>query len=233
MPTGLLAAATATYTYSDARRFVRGVSAEQGQALSLSLRVSDPALGSAFSFWQLSATAQKYLALPFTWQGRPLHHALALRASGGVARGDLSDRHLFYLGGFQQGDPVRAVLSPQSAPLRILRGYSTDAFSGDKFVLGTGEYRLPLWNIEQGAWTLPFMLRRLHAAAFGDLGDAWTAARDFRLHGSLGAELRAEVVIGYVLPTDVRFGCARGLEAARPDGQGAILDCYAALGGVF
>ena len=43
------------------------------------------------------------------------------------------------------------------------------------------------------------------------------------------AELRAEVVLGYILPTDVRFGCAHGLERS----PNSILDCYAALGGVF
>ena len=51
----------------------------------------------------------------------------------------------------------------------------------------------------------------------------------FQLHAGAGAELRAEVVLGYILPTDVRFGCAHGLESSRV----SILDCYAAIGGVF
>jgi hypothetical protein len=51
----------------------------------------------------------------------------------------------------------------------------------------------------------------------------------FQLHAGAGAELRAEVVLGYVLPTDVRVGCAHGLESSSV----SILDCYAALGGVF
>src|SRR5207245_5845652 len=38
-----LAAATLSYLWTDARRFVRGVSAEEGQRLSVSLRTSDPA----------------------------------------------------------------------------------------------------------------------------------------------------------------------------------------------
>jgi len=37
------------------------------------------------------------------------------------------------------------------------------------------------------------------------------------------------VVLGYILLADLRFGCARGLERS----DVAILDCYAALGGVF
>ena len=65
---------------------------------------------------------------------------------------------------------------------------------------------------------------------YTDVGDAYTPGRrDFHLHAGAGAELRAEVVLGWVLPTDLRFGCARGLE----NSPLAILDCYAALGGVF
>jgi outer membrane translocation and assembly module TamA len=84
--------------------------------------------------------------------------------------------------------------------------------------------------VEAGAWTLPFYLRRLHGAVYTDAGDAFTPSkRDFKLHAGAGAELRAEVVLGWILPTDLRFGCARGLESS----AAAILDCYAALGGVF
>ena len=67
--------------------------------------------------------------------------------------------------------------------------------------------------METGAWTLPFFLRRFHGAVYSDVGDAWTAGRhDFKLHAGAGAELRAEVVLGWILPTDLRLGCARGLE---------------------
>ena len=227
---GLLAAATLQYTYSDARRFVFGISPEQGQRFTLTLRVSDPAVGSSFRFQQLSSSYSHYFALPWTWGGRPLHHALAIRLSGGRAHGDLSERHLFYLGGFDLGSPVTAVLNPSNAPVRILRGFVQDAFRGEAYELGTAEYRFPLWDVEAGAWTLPVFLRRLHGAVYSDLGDAFTPGkRDFKLHAGAGAELRAEIVLGYILPTDLRIGCARGLENSAL----AIVDCYAALGGVF
>ena len=117
------------------------------------------------------------------------------------------------------GDDRRVVVAP-----RVLLQ------PGTAYTLGTAEYRFPLWNVELGAWTLPFYLRRLHAAMYTDVGDAYTPGRrDFHLHAGAGAELRAEVVLGWVLPTDLRFGCARGLE----NSPLAILDCYAALGGVF
>ena len=121
-------------------------------------------------------------------------------------------------------------MTPANAPLRILRGFAADAFHGTAFALGTAEYRFPLWNVETGAWTLPVYLRRLHAAVFSEAGDAFrTSGQDFRINVGAGLELRAEVVLGWVLPTDLRLGCARGLEQSPL----AILDCYAAIGGIF
>jgi hypothetical protein len=227
---GLLAAATLTWSYSDARRFVRSISLEQGERFSLSLRVSDRALGSDFSFWQAATSTSKYLALPWSTRGVPWHHVLALRGSFGVSNGDLSNRHDFFLGGFQQENLVRSVLNPYSAPARVLRGFVGDAFHGTAFALGTVEYRFPILDVDRGAWTLPLYLRRLHGVLYTDVGDAFTFRRgDFHLHAGAGAELRAEVVLGWILPTDLRLGCARGLESSSL----AILDCYAALGGVF
>jgi WD40-like Beta Propeller Repeat/Omp85 superfamily domain len=237
-PPGLIGATSLTYTYSDARRFVRSISPEQGQRLSITGRLAAPALGSDFTFGQLFSSYARFFPLPWTHDGIPLHHVFAAQLSGGVARGDLSERHLFQLGGFNQGDPVTAILNPIAAPVRILRGFVTDAFAGEAYVLGTFEYRLPILDVEAGAWTLPLYLRRLHASLFTDAGDAWmpfddgpfrAASAPFHLHAGAGAELRAEVVLGYILPTDVRLGCAHGLE----HGSVSILDCYAAIGGVF
>jgi outer membrane protein assembly factor BamA len=217
---------------------VRSISSEQGQRFALTARLAAKPLGSDFTFGQLSASYARFFALPWRKDGVPLHHVFAARLSGGVARGDLSERHLFGLGGFDAGDPVRSILNPVSAPVRILRGFAGGAFFGEAVVLGTFEYRLPLLDIETGPWTLPIYLRRLHASVFSDVGDAWMPFDDgrfraanspFKLHAGAGAELRADVVLGYVLPTDVRVGCAHGLENSRV----SILDCYAALGGVF
>ncbi|HEY6911494.1 MAG TPA: BamA/TamA family outer membrane protein [Myxococcales bacterium] len=227
---GLLGAATLRYSWSDARRFVRSISPEEGGRFSAAFRFSDRALGSDFSFWQLSTTGSKYFALPFATDGVPWHHALALRASFGVSDGDLSNRHDFFLGGFQQGNPLTSVINPANAPVRILRGFAADAFHGTAFALGSAEYRFPIWNVETGPWTLPVYLRRLHGAVFCDAGDAFSFNRhDFGLHAGAGAELRAETVLGWILPVDLRFGCARGLERSPL----AVLDCYAALGGIF
>jgi len=210
---------------------VNSISAERGERVQVALRGSTPALGSDFTFWQLEARASKYFLMPWTRaDGLPLHHALALRVAGGISRGDLSNRHEFFLGGFQQGNLVTAVINPASAPATILRGFAEDAFEGEAYALGSAEYRFPIWNTEVGAWLLPLYLRRLHGSVFTDVGDAFTPhLHDFKLHAGAGVELRAEVVLGYILPTDFRVGCARGLE----NSPLAVVDCYATLGWVF
>jgi Tol biopolymer transport system component len=238
LPPGLIAATSVSYAYSDARRFVRSISSEEGQRFAVTTRIAGRALGSDFTFGQVSSSYARFFRLPWTSDGVPLHHVFAARLSGGLARGDLSERHLFELGGFNAGNPVQSILYPASAPVRILRGFVSDAFAGEAYVLGNFEYRLPLLDVETGAWTLPLYLRRMHAAVFTDVGDAWmpfddgpfrAASAPFRLHAGAGAELRAEVVLGYILPTDVRFGCAHGLEQSTV----SVLDCYGAIGGVF
>ena len=229
-PGGTLASLTLLAAYSDAHSFVRGVSAEEGRKLQITFRVADPALGGDFAFRQLAGSFSTYLALPWTFRDRPLHHALALRLSGGVSRGDLSERHLYSLGGFDTGDWIHALINPQSAATRVLRGFARDSLSGESFALGTLEYRFPIADLEFGPWTLPLYFRRLHAALFTDAGDAFTLRlRDFQLRAGAGAELRAEVILGWYLPTQVRAGCARGLTG----GPEAIWDCYAVLGGIF
>ncbi|MBS2022531.1 MAG: PD40 domain-containing protein, partial [Deltaproteobacteria bacterium] len=211
-PDGFQADLYLGFSYTDAFRFARSISTEEGQRFTLNFRVADPALGSNFSFWQASAAYARYFALPWTWSGKPLHHVLAVRLSGGLSQGDLSERHLFSLGGFQQTDLIQAVVNPTAAPSRVLRGFMGGAFGGEEYGLATVEYRFPFADIEAGAWTLPVFLRRLHFAVFSDVGDAFTFSRhDAQLNVGVGGELRAEVVLGWYLPTDLRVGCAQGV----------------------
>ena len=229
-PDGRVSRFTFQLSYSDVFRFVRSISPERGQAFTLTFRVADPALGSDFAYRQLSGSFTRYFAMPWTWNDVPLHHAVAFRFAGGLSRGDLSERHLFGLGGFGQSSSIDALINPQNAPVSVLRGFIPGAFYGEEYLLGTVEYRFPILEVERGAWTLPVYLRRLHAAIFSDAGDAFTGPLDrFKLNVGAGAELRAELVLGWYLPTNVRLGCAHGLT----ESPGSTLDCYFALGGIF
>ncbi len=229
-PDGVISRFTLQLAYSNAFRFAHSISAERGLAFAITFRVADPALGSDFAYRQFTGAFTKYLAMPWTWNGEPLHHAFALRLAGGVARGDLSDRHLFSLGGFGASNPIDTLINQTTAPVTVLRGFIPGAFAGEAYALGTLEYRFPLLDVERGAWTLPVYLRRLHAAIFSDAGDAFTLRRhDFRLHAGAGAELRAELVLGWYLPSTFRLGCAHGVTRS-PE---TIWDCYTTLGGIF
>ena len=123
----------------------------------------------------------------------------------------------------ETGSPVAYEIVP---PGRTRVGGYALCLDDDRILLA----RLSAIEVDVGAWTLPIYLRRLNGAVYTDVGDAFTFdRRDFKLHAGAGAELRAEVVLGWILPTDLRLGCARGLERSPL----AIFDCFLALGGVF
>ena len=229
-PDGFVSRLDFQLAYSDAFEFAHSVSPEQGQSFVINFYLADPAIGSDFAYRQLVGAYTRYLALPWRWNDVPLHHALALRLAGGVSRGDLSERNLFSLGGFGQTNIIDTLINPQNAPVSILRGFQPGAFYGESYVLGTLEYRFPIVELERGAWTLPVYLRRIHAALFSDAGDAFTLRlHDFKLQAGAGAELRAELVLGWYLPTNLRGGCAHGVT----NSIYSTWDCYAALGGIF
>ena len=104
-------------------------------------------------------------------------------------------------------------------PGDVLRGYPSGALAGSTLENGSLELRFPLAVLERGYRAWPVQLRRLHGALFLDAGQVvpappsggapFGAVRDLRF--GAGGELRAELVLGYVLRTDVRLGLARGL----------------------
>ncbi len=64
------------------------------------------------------------------------------------------------------------------------------------------------------------MLHTIHAAAFADVGHAWTQAfRADAIKTSVGGELAANIVAGYVLPFTATVGTAWG-----HDGSGTLAD---------
>jgi hypothetical protein len=73
------------------------------------------------------------------------------------------------------------------------------------------EYRWPFARPERGFKTWPVFIHTAHAAAFADAGHAWS--NEFRLADvktSLGAELSADVVLGYSLRMTLTAGGAWG-----------------------
>lgn len=223
---GFLSEATLLGRYTDARRFVRSISPEEGRTLTLALGASEPQLGSDYRLLRARANATRYLRVPPT-----RHVVLAVNAGGGVADGTIGGRAPFELGGVTAPDPLTLLPGTYTSPSSQLRGYPVGALVGTGFVVGNLELRFPLAAPTRGRSTWPVFLRRVHGAVFLDGGDAFDLPHQVPLAGhplsekelrfSTGAELRLEVVLGYYLRTDLRLGVARPLGALLGRGRAA------------
>jgi hypothetical protein len=210
---GFLAEGTFRATYTDARRFARSISPEEGRTVGLSLRLAAPELGSDFGLGRAAASAVQYLRVPGTD-----HAVLALRVAGGLADGSIGGRAPFRLGGASTPDPGSILSGGPVAGVDTLRGYPGSALRGTGYALANVELRVPIASTGRGYSTWPIFLRRIHGAVFADLGDAFDregelpfAGHGFaadRLRLGAGAELRLEVVFGYFLATDIRLAVA-------------------------
>ena len=204
-----------SWTYNDSFRFVNSISPEEGRVLGIVGRYASPALGGSFSYAIAQAIIAQYLRVPGT-----KHVVLGLRGSAGAATGTLGGRQPFELGGPPSPNLTDLVLSPllgTTLPPDLLRGYPDGAFGGSTLLDGTVELRFPIATLERGHRMWPVQLRRLHGAVFLDSGGAFAGIGQGplriadNLHFASGAELSAEVVVGYYIRTDVRLGIARGL----------------------
>jgi hypothetical protein len=223
---GFLSEASVIARYSDARRFVRSISPEEGRTVTLALGLALPELGSDYKLSRARLSVTQYLPL---W--RAGHVVAALRLAGGVADGTIGGRAPFTVGGAASADVLSLALGTITFPANQLRGYPAGAYGGTGFGLGNLELRFPIVSPTRGYSTWPLFLRRVHAALFMDAGDAFDLPGQVVLAGhkaswdevrfSVGGELRAEVVLGYYLRTDLRFGVARPLGALFGAGRAA------------
>jgi hypothetical protein len=223
---GFLSEGSVLVRYSDARRFVRSISPEEGRIAAIQLRLAAPEIGSDYSLARARASLAQFVRVPFT-----RHWVLALRAAGGVADGSLGFRVPFELGGLSEPDVLSFLPGSVVDPSDELRGYPSGALGGTGFVLGNLELRLPIAAPTRGRSTWPLFLRRVHGAAFLDAGDAFDLPGELPFAGhrldaeelrfGAGAELRLEVALGYHILTDVRIGVARALGALLGRGRAA------------
>jgi hypothetical protein len=244
---GFLSAATLTVAWSDARRFVRSISSEEGALALADLQLADPALGSDYSTARARAVVAGYQRVPGT-----RHVVLAGRLAGGAARGSIGGRAPYRLGGLSLEDAGGATTTAFAiGGADALRGYGAGTIIGNGFVLANLELRSPLLRPELGRTTWPVFLRRLHGALFLDAGDAFQLgdspptgshplAVDTLLFGA-GGELRLELFLGYALPVELRLGVARGLGhlagkwegGSPPSDPRATTQLYVTLGPAF
>lgn len=152
-------------------------------------------------------------------------HVMAVRAVGGADFGSLTP--YFSVGGVS-GDgvafPLGSGFSLGESPDLFVRGYPDGAQFGDRAAAATAEWRFPVALVERGYKLVPVFLNQLWGTAFTDAGTAWcvqgcdpSVAAVFRKPDplvSVGAELGANVFLGFNVGFQLRGGVAVPLRAA-------------------
>lgn len=107
------------------------------------------------------------------------------------------------------------------APTFVLRGYDSGQFFGRSMVSANAEYRFPIRNIYNGQGTTPIFFKKLSGAAIVDAltVDGFGLNKDRsgfirsstnKVFYNLGAEVRLETTIGYLLPVTFIAGVYAG-----------------------
>lgn len=191
----------AAYTFSSARRYPYSISPVDGSRLRLAVLREARAFGSELSLAKLLADARSYLRLGSA--------TLALRLGAGATAGQPGFARSFGLGGF----PDAALADLVGSNLSVLRGYPDGAFVGRSFAAANLELRVPLGHPQRGLRSLPAFLRHLHAAAFLDVGNAWSGPFvASELKTGAGVALGADWNLGHALPVTFSAGLARGFQ---------------------
>jgi len=227
----LLSQIRATYSISTAEGSLFAPGPARGVSLRMGLSYADEALGSDESLYSFDAVASGYVPMP--WPG---HQVLALRLGGAISGGSYAARSVYFVGGYdlERNDVVDLLFGGAYEGSFVLRGYQPSSYAGSAYLLGTVEYRAPVWVPNWGPSTLPIFFRRLDVAGFVDYGGAFDEI-DFErtrffysgmlayqpaLHASTGIEAWLGLTIAHRLDTSFRLGWAYGFdEGAVPGGQ--------------
>jgi hypothetical protein len=199
-PTAQRRAIRLGWSFNSAKSYGYSISSETGTSLRVTSEITRRALGADgnASAWTLDARAYRHAF--------PRHGVVAARIAAAASSGDRSVRRLFGAGG---AGPPPAGFDVGVDAIGLLRGFGDDAIAGDHAVSANLDYRVPIVRIQRGVGTLPIFLRTAHAAIFVDGGHAWTDGfRWADLRTSIGVEISADAVLGYVVPMTFTAGGA-------------------------
>jgi len=226
-PHGTLGVLHLGYAFSNVESSEKTAGAVRGVAFDAGFDFADEALGSTATLRALEASVTGYFPLPWG------HHVLALRGAGAIASGSYARRGNYFVGGYDlDRSLVDAITSGAFNGGFSLRGYAPSAYVGRAYAVANAEYRAPLAIVDRGPSTLPIYLRRIDGCVFMDYGGAFDAfdAHAFQffhegsivdhpsLHTGVGAELWANLTLGYYLALSLRVGYARGFSAEATSG---------------
>jgi hypothetical protein len=178
---------------------------QAGQLLLLKYTRYDESLGSDFDINEFTGELDIRLKVPVMRT-----HLLNFRAAGGLSNEDILEQGVFQLGGFLFEQPPHILERPQF----FLRGYEENAFAGDRVVVGTVEYRFPLWSPQRTVWGGRIFWDSIATRVFYETGDAWkNDERDLELKHSVGGELTLNLGVYYGrFPLSLGVGFAQGLD---------------------
>jgi len=201
-------AARASWLTSSARTYGYSISPEDGVSAGATAEFVRRSFGSFADASVLTGDVRAYVP------AFAPHHVAALRAAAGISSGDAAAGRTFLLGG-PDSNALNAAFGRSA--ISLLRGFATDSFAGSRVALVNADYRWPIARPQRGVGTWPVFLHTLHAAAFADAGHAWTRTFDARaIKYSTGAELSANLIVGYSIPFAATVGAAWGHDGSGP-----------------
>lgn len=213
----------AAWRYANAQAPAYGVSLERGISVGVATEFVAPALGASARGGTVTVDARAYLP------GLRRHDVVAIRASRAATWGNGAIGRLFVLGG---GDASPGPGTIGSDGLHLLRGFPASTFVGRQAAIVNLDYRFPIARPQRGLGAWPFFLHTVHGAIVADAGHAWNATFDAHaVKLSVGAELSANVVLGYGLPLTMTAGAARGWDRAHQAAGGTT--AYVRIGYAF
>ncbi len=145
-------------------------------------------------------------------------HVIALRVSGGYARGPGANEGYFDVGG-ASGSPesVGGLTLFGGNPLLFpVRGYASGDRYGRVAWSASAEYRVPLMMVDRGLGAWPLSVDRIQGTLFGDAGNAWGPELGFAgfqnprrsTLASVGAEITTDVLTFWTNALLLRGGVA-------------------------
>ncbi len=206
---GALGSASSRFILRSYDEYPLSISPEKGTQSSVRYRRYDEMFGSDFTIDEVVGDVNLFLPMPFR------HHVLFLRGAGGMSDGDTLQQGLFQIGGSMINVETNIMYEPHFS----LRGYESNAFRGDRFMLATAEYRLPLWYVQRSLFDGQAFLDSLSGSVFFETGDAWKDdTEDLDLKSSIGGDLAARARFRYGrLGIQGHVGVAHGLD--KNDGE--------------
>lgn len=183
--------------FNSAREYYDSVSPADGVRLAIQGFIHPDGLGNKWASRGIQADLRGYVSL-----FRP--GVLAWRLA--AARSWDAGRQFYEMGGRMAENGLTS-----SHPFRLLRGFDTGHFRGDRGWQLNLEYRRPLFKIEKSI-VPSFSLDRVYLNAFFDAGKAFFRYREYvqPVAYSVGGEAVLRLAFGGAAATDLALGAAHG-----------------------